>query len=519
MKNVNILWVDDEIDVLKPHILFLTEKGYNVITATNGSQALDEIFKHSLDLVFLDENMPGLSGLETLSKIKLLKPDLPVVMITKNEEEDIMDAAIGSQIRDYLIKPVNPNQILLAIKKNIDNQRLVTEKTTSDYQSEFGRIGLQINDSLTFKDWVEVYKKLVYWELELEKTGRSEMFEILNMQKREANAIFAKYVRNSYYKWFDDDTKDKPLLSHNIMRQRIFPMLDKGEKVCMIFIDNLRFDQWRMIYASLKNYFTIEQEELYCSILPTTTQYARNAIFGGLMPQEIDKIIPNLWLNDEEEGGKNLHELDLFTKLVSRYGKNYKYSYDKINNKKGEKNVLKNYESLKNNQLNMLVYNFVDILSHARTTVDMIKELTDDESAYRSLTLSWFNHSGLLDLLKKLSEEKVKVVITTDHGSIKVDNPIKVIGDRETSSNLRFKSGKNINYNPKEVVEIKDLKKAHLPERNISFTYIFATGADYFVYPNNYNHFVNYYRNTFQHGGVSMEEMLIPFVVLKPNNV
>lgn len=517
MKKITILWVDDEIDILKSHILFLEEKGYSISTANNGEKAIEIVKKESIDLIFLDENMPGLSGLETLSQIKAIKSDIPVIMITKSEEEEIMEQAIGSQIADYLIKPVNPKQILLSIKKNIDNKRLISEKTSSDYQSEFGKIGIQISESMTFDDWKDIYKKLVYWELELDKSERREMEEVFRFQKSEANNAFAKYVKNNYYSWFDEKLDKKPLLSPNIFKNKVLPLIDNGEKVFYIFIDNLRFDQWRVIFSLLKGYYKLDQEELYYSILPTTTQYSRNAMFAGLMPFEIDKLNPDLWLNDEDEGGKNMNEEELLQKQFARYGKNIKFHYEKVFNKVHEKRLLKNISDLLTYQLNVIVFNFVDILSHARTDVDMIKELADDEAAYRSLTLSWFKHSSLYELLRQLSEENVKVIITTDHGSIKVTNPIKVIGDRETSSNLRFKAGKNLSYNVKDVFEIKDLQKAHLPVRNISYTYIFAINNDYFVYPNNYNHFVNYYKNTFQHGGISMEEMLIPLIVLSPN--
>ena len=517
MKKISILWVDDEIDMLTAHILFLREKGYDVYTATNGEKALEEVKKNNFDLIFLDENMPGMSGMQTLSGIKDIKPDIPIVMITKNEEEDVMDQAIGSKISDYLIKPVNPKQILLCIKKNIDNQRLVSEKVTADYQSEFSKIGIQISASMSFSEWCAIYKKLVHWELEIESSGNRQMEEILKYQKAEANNEFAKYIKNNYLQWFNDENKEKPLLSPMVFRNRIFPLLDTGKKVFVIFIDNLRYDQWRVFYSTIKNEWYLFSDELFCSILPTTTQYARNAMFAGLMPLEIDKINPGVWLFDEEEGGKNLNEEELLRKYMARYGKSYTLYFDKIFNKKGEKKILKNMKDLLQKQLNILVYNFVDMLSHARTSQDIIKELADDEPAYRALTLSWFRHSHLFDLLKILAEHDVTVVVTTDHGSISVNNPVKIIGDRETSTNLRYKAGKSLNYNPKEVFEIRDLQKAHLPERNMAYTYIFSLNNDYFVYPNNYNHFVNYYKNTFQHGGVSLEEMLVPLAILKPN--
>lgn len=501
--------------MLKPHILFLEEKGYTVIPAHNGDDAIDVVNNQLIDLIFLDENMPGRSGLETLNIIKSSNPEIPVVMITKSEEEDIMDQAIGSKIADYLIKPVNPNQILLSIKKNIDTKRLITQKTTSDYQSEFTRIGMQINQARSYEDWVEIYKKLVYWELELDRSSDEGMKEVLLLQKNDANNGFARYIKSVYTDWFTNP-EDRPELSPSLLKDKVFPLVDQGEKVFFILIDNLRYDQWKTMYPLISEFYNIDQEELYSSILPTATQYARNAIFAGLMPLEIDKLHPEMWVSDEEEERKNLYEEELLRKQLQRAGKNYKIAYEKINNLKSGKKLTENFKNLLSNDLVMVVYNFVDMLSHARTDMEMIRELASDEAAYRSITLSWFSHSQLLELLQQLAAQDVKVIITTDHGTIRVGNAVKVVGDRKTSTNLRYKLGKNLNFNPKEVFEIRNPSSVHLPSSNVTSTYIFASNNDYFVYPNNYNYYVNFYRNTFQHGGISMEEMLIPFIVLSP---
>ncbi|HQH40150.1 MAG TPA: bifunctional response regulator/alkaline phosphatase family protein [Bacteroidales bacterium] len=516
MKKTLILWVDDEIDLLRPHILFLQDKGYEVITVTNGMDAISQVRDKAFDLIFLDENMPGLSGLETLSRIKTLRPEVPVVMITKSEEENIMDQAIGSKIADYLIKPVNPNQILLTIKKYTQTRELVSQKTTRDYQAEFSNISLQINSAGNFSDWCEIYRKLVYWELELEASASAEMEEILLFQKNEANREFAKYIGQNYLGWFDEKNAGKPLLSPSVMRNTIFPLLEKGEKVIFIVIDNLRLDQWYVIYQLLKDYLVVVQDELYCSILPTATQFARNALFAGLMPLEIGQLVPDLWISEEEEESKNQFEEELLRRQMSRAGKNAKIFYEKVNNLKAGKKLLEDIPSLLRNDLIVLVYNFVDLLSHARTEMEVIRELAVDEPAYRSLTLSWFQHSHLFDFIKMIAAHPVTLVITTDHGSVRVANPVKVIGDKKTSVNLRYKQGRNLNYNPREVFEIRQPAKAHLPTAGVTASYIFATGYDFLVYPNNYNYFVNYYRNTFQHGGISMEEMLIPLITLQP---
>jgi CheY-like chemotaxis protein len=516
MKKITILWTDDEIDLLMPHILFLKEKGYEVITASNGEDAVRIVQEKNIDLLFLDENMPGISGLETLNQIKALNPAIPIVMITKSEEENIMDEAIGSKIDDYLIKPVNPKQILLSIKKNIDIKRLITQKTTSAYQAEFTQISLLINTACNFTDWVEIYKKLIYWELEIGTGSDPGLQEILKMQKADANNGFSKFIKNNYPGWFYKLSSDTPLMSQNIFAQKVFPALGRGEKVCVVLIDNLRFDQWRSLLPIIEESYRLESEELYCSILPTSTQYARNAIFAGLMPMEIEDLLPEMWTDEGEEGSKNLLEDQLLEKQIQRFGLKKKIRYEKINNSRAGKKLLDNIKDLLNYDLSVVVFNFVDILSHARTEMEMIKELAFDESAFRSLTLSWFQHSHLREFIRELALNSVKLVITTDHGTIRVNNPLKVIGDRETTTNIRYKQGKNLKYNPGEVFEIKKPAEIHLPKSNVSSTYIFAMNYDFFVYPNNYNHFVNYYRNTFQHGGISMEEMLVPVSVLNP---
>lgn len=512
MQNTKILWADDEIDLLKPHVLFLNEKGYDVSTFTNGSDAIDAFGKDTFDIVFLDENMPGLSGLETLSQIKAIKPEVPIVLITKSEEENLMEDAIGSKIDDYLIKPVNPKQILLTIKKLIDNKRLVSEKTSMAYQQDFRQLGMTLNDKLSYEEWVDVYKKIVFWELELEKLDDPQMHEILTMQKAEANRQFFKFVEENYLKWMKNDGP-RPLLSHELIKKKAFPLIQEDIPTFFILIDNLRYDQWRIIHPHILEHFRMEEEDMYCSILPTATQYARNAIFSGMMPLDMEKRFPTMWQNDDEEGGKNLHEEAFLADQIKRsLRKDCKFSYHKIISYEDGKALTEQVHQLLNNDFNALVYNFVDMLSHARTDMQMIRELANDDAAYRSLTLSWFEHSPLFDLLKKIAQKRVRLVITTDHGTIKVKQPLKVIGDRSTNTNLRYKQGKNLNYNHKDVFLVKNPHDAHLPKINISSCYIFAKEDGYFVYPNNYNQFVNYYNETFQHGGVSLEEMIIPVI-------
>ena len=514
-----LLWVDDEIELLKAHIIFLEKKGYEVVTVSNGADAIEECRRHTFDLVLLDEMMPGLSGLETLQRIKEIQPATPIVMVTKSEEENIMDQAIGSKIADYLIKPVNPNQILLTLKKNIHRKEIVTEVTQSGYQQSYQDITMSIASANTLQEWKDIYKKLVHWELELSYTN-SQMTDVLHMQKEEADSGFAKYIKTNYMKWMSarakgakPETDELPLMSPDIFRNRIFPLLDKGEKIFMIVIDNFRYDQWRVLAQEIGDLFDID-ENMYVSILPTATQYARNAIFSGLMPEKIAKMFPELWVDEDEEEGKNLNEGPLIQTQINRFRRHDTYSYFKINNTVGSERYIERLDTLKDNDLNVLVVNFIDMLSHARTESKMVRELANNESAYRSITLSWFQHSILADLFKVLAESNYKVILTTDHGSIRVQKPVKIIGDRNTNTNLRYKLGKSLSYNNKELFTIHDPKAAFLPQPNISTTYVFATGNSFFAYPNNYNYYVSYYKDTFQHGGISMEEMLIPLITL-----
>ena len=506
------LWADDEIDLLKPHILFLKAKGYEVTTVSTGRDALDALDHDSFNLILLDENMPGISGLETLTRINQAHPEVPVIMITKSEEENIMNQAIGNQIADYLIKPVNPSQILLSIKKNLHSSELVAAQATSDYQQEFQKISSLINMAASVEDWMEVYRQLVRWELKLADTDTA-MGEMLLMQKRDANSNFCKFVKRNYEDWVTSE--QHPLMSNEIFRRRVFPMLDKGDKVCFILIDNFRLDQWRVVQPLISEYFNVS-EELYTTILPTSTQYARNAIFAGLMPLQIATMYPKLWVEEDEDEGLNIHESELIQTQLDRFRRKEKFSYHKLNDSSAGERFIQKFNEIKGLPLNVVVMNFIDMLSHARTESKMIRELANSDAAYRSLTESWFRHSSATDIFRRLAELGYKVIVTTDHGTIRVDTPIKVVGDRNTTTNLRYKVGKNLNYNPRQVYEMHNPKKFGLPAPNLSSTYIYACNDDFFSYPNNYNYYVQYYTGTFQHGGISLQEMLVPLVTLTP---
>lgn len=514
MQKIDILWVDDEIDLLKPHIIFLEQKNYTVTTSTNGADAIDLVDEQNFDIVFLDENMPGITGLETLQEIKQKKPNLPVVMITKSEEEYIMEEAIGSKIADYLIKPVNPNQILLSLKKNLDHSRLVSEKTTSNYQQEFRKIAMDLSMVNSYSAWSELYKKLVHWELELENINDTGMLEILESQKAEANSQFFKFIQKNYEYFLTSD--DKPTFSHTLFKDYVVPNLQHENGVLWVVIDNLRFDQYRVLEPFINNFYKKEEEYSYYSILPTATQYSRNAMFSGLMPSEMEKRHPNLWKNDTDEGGKNLYEADFLEAQIKRLGLDIKHEYYKITSLKSGKELADNFNGTKQNDLTVIVYNFVDMLSHAKTEMEVIKELAGDDKAYRSLTVSWFKNSPLFEVIQKAQQLRQKLIITTDHGTINCKHPTKVIGDKNISSNLRYKTGRSLSFDDKDVYAVANPKDIYLPSISINSPFIFAKEDLFFAYPNNFNHFVKYYKNTYQHGGISLEEMIIPCVIYNP---
>ena len=514
MDSIQILWVDDEIELLKPHILFLERKNYKVTTCTNGADAIELVNDTNFDIVFLDENMPGLTGLDTLAQIKQNKSNLPVVMITKSEEEYIMEEAIGSKISDYLIKPVNPSQILLSLKKNLDNSRLVSEKTTANYQQEFRKIAMDLSMINSYEDWIELYKRLIHWELELENINDSGMLGILESQKQEANNQFFKFIKKNYESFLT--ANDAPTFSHTLFKDYVAPHVSKDQGVLWVVIDNLRYDQYKIIEPLINDFYKKEIEHTYFSILPTATQYARNAIFSGLMPLEMEKKHPNYWKNDTDEGGMNLFENEFLTAQIKRLHLEIQHQYYKITSLKSGKELADNYNKTKQNDLTTVVYNFVDMLSHSKTEMEVIKELAGDDKAYRSLTLSWFRNSPLFDIIQKAKDLGQKLILTTDHGTINCKTPTKVIGDKNISSNLRYKTGRSLTYEEKDVYAVGNPKDIFLPSLAINSPFIFAKEDLFFAYPNNFNHFVKYYKNTYQHGGVSLEEMIIPCTIYNP---
>jgi len=510
----NILWVDDEIDMLKGHLMFLEGKGYTFETCNNGSDALDVVAEQAFDAVFLDENMPGLSGLETLEKMKLVRPDMPIVMITKSEEERIMEMAIGSKIADYLIKPVNPNQVLLSLKKILKGRELVTQATTRGYQQVFGKLTMDMQGLRSWEEWSAFYRELLRWELELDKGKEEGLKGVLANQKKEANELFCRFISTEYPNWFKSE--ERPMLSNELVGKVVTPRLRAGEKLFFVVVDNLRYDQWKAIASSINEDFNITDEGLYSSILPSATQYARNALFAGMMPLDIQKNFPQYWKEEQEEGSKNAFEGELLQEQLNRLGLSAKQMrYHKVVNLRGATKFVDHIHQNKDADLVTLVYNFVDTLSHARTDVEVIRELASDDSAYRRLTATWFEGSPLRKAMQWAANQGFTVIVTTDHGTVNVNKATKVVGTRDLTTNLRFKHGNGMSYQNKHSLVIKDPESVGLPKNHIADEYIFALNDQFYAYPNNFNHYVQYYRNTYQHGGVSLEEMIIPYAILE----
>lgn len=508
-----IVWADDEIDLLKPYIIYLSNKGYEIIPAMSGQDAIDACKQHMVDIVFLDEQMPGLSGIETLQILKQEHPELPVVMITKSEEEQIMEQAIGQQIADYLIKPVNPSQILLCLKKHVHSKQIVEEHTNANYRQEFSDITYMINTARTFDEFAAIERTLTQWELKLQDAN-SSMSELLSMQRKEANAAFAKFIRQNYEQWFEHP-ESRPMISTEVFRKTVFPLLDQGKKVFVVVIDNFRYSQWKIIQPLLAEFFSVKEEQLYSAILPTATQYARNAIFAGLMPLQIKQQFPEYWVEEGDEDTKNKFERELVGTMIHRFRRHDEYTYYKINESDFCEKINRQLKSL-TTPLNIAVINFIDMLSHSRTDSKMMRELAPDEAAYHSLTLSWFRHSPILEFFRQVAILGYEVILTTDHGTIRVADPVQIIADKNTNTNLRYKVGKSLSFQNRNIFEIIKPEKVGLPAPNLSSTYAFCTGTDFFGYPNNFNYYAQYYRDTFQHGGISMEEMIIPLVHLLP---
>ncbi len=509
--------MDDEIELLRPHVLFLEEKGYRVTTVTNAEDAIELTARTDFDLLLLDEMLNGMDGLTALNEIQNLQPGLPVIMVTKNEEERLMEEAIGARIVDYLTKPVNPSQILLVCKKILESKKIAGERISRDYSSEFSQIAARIMGPLTWKDWIEIHLRLCDYELDLDQHPDLGLQQTLFDQKRDCNTEFGRFIERNYSGWLFSD--DRPALSIDIFKRYVKPHIDKRQRTILLVIDNLRYDQWLVLEPLLRDYFRITRES-YFSILPTATPYARNAIFSGMFPGDIEKQIPDLWQNSDENDDLSCNRFE--SQLMEKQLHNLKMElkpapkYVKILDIQEARSVAKRIQEYGDTPFSSIVINFVDILAHTRSSSDLIKEMIPNEAAFRSMTRSWFEHSHIFQALRQLADMGNTVVITSDHGSIRGLRGAKVIGDRETSTSLRYKFGKNIKADSKHALIVKDPKTFRLPARGINSNYLIAKEDFYFVYPTNYHYYLNFYADSFQHGGISLEEMILPLITLEP---
>ncbi|TYP93918.1 PglZ domain-containing protein [Fodinibius salinus] len=512
-----ILWADDEIDQLEAHIIFLENKDFEVSPVTNGEDAITLIKEESFDIVFLDEQMPGMDGLAVLNRIKTLEPSLPVVMITKSEEESIMEEAIGGKISDYLIKPVNPNQIVLTIKRLLEQQRIRNEQFAQSYLREFNKISDRIHDNLSWNEWITIYKQLTRWDVDLE-SGEESLRQVLGDQYREANKMFGEFITKQYQPWLEKETPDRPPLSVDLVDEYVLPHVKNGQTTLFFIIDCMRYDQWMMFENLLSDSYSIDTD-FYYSILPTATPYSRNAIFSGLYPLEIENIYPDLWDQGEDERSLNQYEKELMRAQLDRKGIDQKIKYEKVLNTEQGRAVAQDIHNYIQEPLSTFVYNFVDTLVHSRSDSDVLKEIAPDVPAFRSLTKTWFQHSTLYEIFQMLAEEEVVVVVTTDHGAVRALHDTEVKGDRNTSTSLRYKYGRNLTVEDNSSIVIENPEEYKLPTPGYSNNYIIAKEDYYFVYPTNYHEYQNRYRDSFLHGGASMEEMILPIATLRPKSM
>lgn len=508
-----ILWADDEIDQLKPHIIFLENKGFEVTPVTNGEDTVTLIKERMFDIIFLDEQMPGMDGLETLNQIKNIQPSLPVIMITKSEEESIMEDAIGGKISDYLIKPVNPNQILLTVKRILEQSRIQNEKFAQSYLRNFNKIDERIHRDLSWDKWIGIYKKLTRWDIDLE-TSEESLRQVLTDQYKEANKMFGRFVESNYKHWIGLDTPERPALSTDIMKEYVLPHVKNGQTTLFFVIDCLRYDQWLVFQNLLSPYYNIDTD-FYYSILPTATPYSRNGIFSGLFPLEIEKRYPDLWHQGEDEHSLNRYEQELLLKQLRREGVEENVKYEKVLNAEEGRRISDQIHNFLQVPLSTFVYNFVDTLVHSRSDSDVLKEIAPDVPAFRALTKTWFRHSSLHEIFKILAEEEVVIVVTSDHGAVRALRDARVFGDKDTSTSLRYKYGRNLGIKNDTAIMIDNPEEYQLPAPGHSNNYIIAKEDFYFVYPTNYHRYQNRYRDSFLHGGISMEEMILPIATLR----
>ncbi len=509
-----ILWIDDEIHHLKPHILFLEEKGYIIIQTANGQDGIALVEKYNPDLVLLDQSMPGMDGLETLLGLKKIRSTLPVIMITKTEDEWLMDEAITGQVEQFLIKPVNPSQIFMACKQTLEKIKLSEEKATSDYLKEFQEIDERLRDDLTADDWWELYNRLVDWQLKFDQYKDIGLGSILEEQIQSCNREFGNFIESNYKEWLGGS--DSPILSIDVIPEFVKPVLDRDEKVCLLVVDCMRHDHLKSMLPLLELYFNIELNYKF-SLLPTATPYSRNAIFSGLFPDKMVKKYPQQY--KDMEGGShslNQHEKQFLIDQLKKLGlENKKVHYHKIWAVQEGKKFQNRIKDFIQQDVLALVVNFVDILAHKSSQMDVLKEMVPDESGYRLAVKSWLENSWLLKVLKELSSNNFTVIMTSDHGSIRVKHDLMVAADKDASTGVRYKFGRNLKTNDKNALIIREPKKFCLPNFGHQPSYILAKDEYYFVYPNQAHKYQEKFKNSFQHGGISMEEMMVPIAIMK----
>ncbi len=511
-----VLWVDDEIDHLKSHILFLEQRGYSVQTVTNAEDAISLLKEKEFDIVLLDEMLTGMNGLEALSSFHQINPSLPIIMITKSEEENLMEDAIGEKIEDYLTKPVNPSQILSSCKRILERKRIECDKITRDYVEEFEQISDSLSSELKASEWIDIYYRLSSRWIDLDNHSDIGLQQTFSDQQRECNHHFCRFIEKNYEEWLQSD--ERPVLSVDLLKKYLFPLLKRGERVLFLVIDNMRMDQWLSIEPLIYDLFTVNKK-YYFSILPTATPYSRNSLFSGLFPRDIARLYPKYWKEGEnDESSRNRYEPQLLIDYMKREGVDIvsKTKYIKLLNAEEANRIENQIESYFSLQLISMIFNFIDIMAHRRSESQILQEILPDESAYRSLTRTWFKHSSLFKILRKASERGIKTIITSDHGSIRVLRGVRVYGDRETSKNLRYKWGNGIKSDSKYVLDIKNPSRFGLPSPSMSTNYLIAKEDSYFVYPTNYHHYLSLYNGSLQHGGISMEEMILPIIFLTP---
>ncbi|MCS6790057.1 MAG: PglZ domain-containing protein [Bacteroidia bacterium] len=513
-----ILWVDDEIEHLEPQILHLTAKGFEVLSARHPSEAMDILTRQPIDLLIVDEHMPGMDGIEVTRRVKKLQPHLPVIMVTKDEEESLLESAVGIDIADFLIKPVSPQQLFSACRRILSKAILQQQQAHLDYQRDFRRIATILAFDPTLEEWYAIYKELVYWDIALEKSEASEIREILDGQRTEANLRFCRFFVQNYLEWVH--TAQRPTLSPDVLPRFFLPHIGSRPKeaVVLILIDGMRYDQWKVLESLIAPYYYVAEEHLFFSILPTATQYARNSLFSGLFPLEIAQRYPRYWADDDEEGGKNLFEEEFFGDLLSRHKLPPKVAYEKVLRPEESRSLLQRLpQILQQNSVVVLIFNFLDLLAHTRVQMNILKELAANDIGLRATTRAWLETSAVLQVLRLLPQYVSQVFITTDHGFVQVKRPVRVMGDRETTTNLRYKQGRNLSFDKEEksVFHIRKPEEGKLPRATASSTYLFAMEDRFLVYPTNYNDYVRLYKDSYQHGGVSLEEIIVPFVRLE----